>query len=163
MLCEKCDVNTATTHIRTIVNGEVYEKHLCASCAANEGYGDIKNNNLTEILSSMFGDTSVVDKKKITRCSCCGSAFSDIAKSGKCGCAQCYTTFYEQLLPYFKRVHGSTQHIGKVPQVSSIPDTAPQESIAELRSLLNRLVREENYEQAAVVRDKIKKMEGEAL
>lgn len=163
MLCEKCGVNTATTHIRTVVNGTVYEKHLCGSCSLSEGYGDIKSNNLTQMLSSMFGDTSILDKKKVTHCSCCGSTFSDIAKSGKCGCAQCYTTFYEQLLPYLKRVHGSTQHIGKVPQVSAATNTVSKEDVAELRSLLNRLVSEENYEQAAVVRDKIKELEGEML
>ena len=35
-----------------------------------------------------------------------------------------------------------------------------EESIEDLKNELNRLVREEKYEQAAVVRDKIKKMEG---
>ena len=38
------------------------------------------------------------------------------------------------------------------------PDT---ESIDSLRLELNRLVSEENYEQAAVVRDKIRKLEAE--
>lgn len=154
MLCEKCGVNTATTHIRTVVNGEVYERHLCGNCAMSEGYADIKNNSLTQMLSDMFGDTVLPNDNKITRCSCCGSSFSDIADSGKCGCSECYTTFYKQLLPYFKRVHGNIQHIGK----KAIGAQAENKdgAIDELRSLLKKLIEEENYEQAAVVRDKIK-------
>ena len=164
MLCEKCGVNNATTHIRSVVNGVVNEKHLCGYCAASEGYGDIKSNNLSQMLSSMFGDTAVNSAKiQVKRCKCCGATFADIAKSGKCGCAECYTTFYEQLLPYFKRVHGSTQHIGKTPKYTTLAKNTSEESIKELRALLTRLVNEENYEQAAVVRDKIKNLEGEAL
>lgn len=158
MLCEKCGVNNATTHIRSIINGEVCEKHLCSSCAVSEGYIDAKNNSLAQMLSNMFGDAIVPDEKKVMRCECCGSSYNDIAKSGKCGCSECYSTFYEQLLPYFKRLHGSVQHIGKKPEKILIEtDFAPQ--IDELRGYLKKLVDEEDYEQAAIVRDKIKSLE----
>lgn len=164
MLCEKCGKTGATTHIRSVINGVVHEKHLCANCAANEGYSNIKGNNLSQMLSSMFGDTVSLQKNsQVTRCSCCGSSFSDIAQSGKCGCPECYTTFYEQLLPYLKRVHGSTKHIGKVPNRVSVAKQEIKDNIYELRSLLSRLVQQEKYEQAAVVRDEIKKLEGDAL
>ena len=162
MLCEKCGKNSATTHIRSVINGEVFEKHLCGNCAASEGYGDIKANNLSQMLSSMFDNTSSNPTISRTHCSCCGSTFEDIAKHGKCGCPECYTTFYEQLLPYFKRVHGSIKHIGKIPMNVDKNETKA-DKVAELRKLLNRLVKEENYEQAAVVRDQIKQLEGEML
>lgn len=164
MLCEKCGKNSATTHIRSVINGVVHERHLCAVCAASEGYNDIKGNNLSQMLSSMFGDTVSIQKNaQVTRCGCCGSTFSDIAQSGKCGCPECYSTFYEQLLPYFKRVHGSTKHIGKVPNRAPHTVKQSEDTVEELRSLLSRLVQQEKYEQAAVVRDKIKKLEGDAL
>lgn len=157
MICEKCGVNKATTHIRTVVNGVVCEKHLCSNCAANESNYDIKNNNLTQILSNMFIDMATPSQNKITRCNCCGSTYADIADSGKCGCSECYTTFYEQLLPYFKRVHGSTQHIGKKLKISE--NTNETNTIDELREVLKQLIKEENYEQAAVIRDKIKSLQ----
>ena len=164
MLCEKCGKTAATTHIRSVINGKVTEKYLCSHCAAYEGYGDIKGSNLSQMLSSMFGDTaSALKNTQVTRCSCCGSTFSDIAKSGNCGCTECYTTFYEQLLPYLKRVHGSTKHIGKIPSRASVTKKTDKDNIDELRALLSRLVGEEKYEQAAVVRDKIKELEGDAL
>ena len=164
MLCEICGKNAATTHIRTVVNGEIYEKHICSSCAAKEGYGDIKSNNLSELLSSMLGESNFQFKKsEVTRCKCCGSSFSDIAESGKCGCAECYSVFYEQLLPYIKRVHGSTEHMGKTLEKTSSEQRKIQEKIDKLRAQLNQLINEEKYEQAAVVRDEIKKLKEGAL
>lgn len=157
MLCEKCGAKNATTHIRTIINGEVYEKHLCNDCAASEKNYNI-NNNLDEMLSNVFGNIEIPTQKKIVRCSCCGSSYEDIAKSGKCGCAECYNTFYQQLLPYLKRVHGSTEHIGKKLE-SETNTNANANAINELRHVLKRLIKEENYEQAAVVRDKIKSLQ----
>ncbi len=161
MICEKCGINTATTHIRTIINGKIQEKHLCRNCAMDNGYLDANNNDLTQVLGNIFGDSVLPFEKKITRCSCCGSSFDDIANSGKCGCSECYTQFYEQLLPYLKRVHGSTEHIGKTPVVE-LKDDTNLETIESLRESLKALIQEEKYEQAAVVRDKIKALEGDA-
>lgn len=157
MLCEKCLKNQATTHIKSVVNGVKKEYNLCAECAAAEGF---TTNSLTGMLASMFGDISrhetIAESKK---CSVCGASFSDIAKSGKVGCSECYNTFYDELLPYLKRVHGSTKHVGKVPNSAPLMVTPKTKTIKDLRQELSRLVAEENYEQAAVVRDKIREME----
>ncbi len=159
MLCEKCGKNHATTHIKTVVNGIVREYNLCDYCAASSGYA---TNSLTGMLASMFGDISNHGSFVETRkCSVCGATFSDIAKSGKVGCSECYSTFYEELLPYLKRVHGSTKHVGKVPNSAPLVVVQKNETVEELRNELNRLVREENYEQAAIIRDKIKEMEAD--
>lgn len=164
MLCEICGKNAATTHIRTVVNGKIYEKHICAFCAANESYGDIKSNNLSELLSLMLGESNLHFKKnEVMRCKCCGSSYSDIADSGKCGCAECYSVFYEQLLPYIKRVHGSTEHMGKTLEKTPCEQNKIQEKLDELRAQLNQLIKDEKYEQAAIVRDEIKKMKEGAL
>lgn len=162
MLCEKCGKENATTHIRTVINGKVIEKHLCAHCAANDGY-TVSGNNISQILSSMLGNSSATAAKpQVTHCSCCGSTFSDISESGKCGCPECYNVFYGQLLPYFKRIHGNINHIGKTPHNTSATNQL-KDTVDELRRLLTQLVSEERYEDAAVVRDKIKILEGEAL
>jgi protein arginine kinase activator len=159
MLCEKCHKNHATTHIKSVVNGIKQEYNLCAECAAKEGFGA---NSLTGMLASMFGDISkydtLVEGKK---CPVCGATFSAIAKGGKVGCSECYTTFYNELLPYLKRVHGSTKHVGKVPNSAPLVVRPKTVTIEDLRNELARLVSAENYEQAAVVRDKIREMEAQ--
>lgn len=161
MKCEKCGKFEATTHIRSVINGVVREYNLCSNCASSEGYGSGSHNSLAGMLASMFGEfvpTGISDNA--VKCSSCGASFSDIAKSGKVGCAECYKTFENELLPYLKRVHGSTKHIGKIPVSAPIMVVNTEETVESLRMELNRLVSEEKYEQAAVIRDKIRKLEG---
>lgn len=160
MLCDNCGKNNATTHIRSVVNGVVSEKNLCGYCAAKEGYSGVSKNSLADMLASVFGDvlasgSNVAEK----RCAVCGSSFTDIAECGKVGCSECYETFYDELLPYLKRVHGSTKHTGKIPNKAPLVVRPSEESVEQLRIQLNNLVKEEKFEQAAVVRDKIRKLE----
>ena len=162
MLCEKCKKNNATTHIRTVINGVARELNLCSHCAAEEGYTGMSHNGLAGMLASMFGETASPRTSSYeVKCPVCGSSFSDIAETGKVGCSECYKTFKSELLPYLKRVHGSTKHSGKIPSRASLVAKPATETIDSLKLELNRLVSEEKYEQAAVVRDKIKKMEEE--
>lgn len=161
MLCDKCGKNHATTHIRSVVNGVVTEHNLCGYCAAAAGYSGAAHSSLGDMLASMFGDAlnsgSVVGKK---HCECCGASFSDIAEKGRVGCSECYKTFYEQLLPYMRRVHSSTKHVGKIPNRAPLIVKKEDDSIESLKMQLNELVRQEKFEEAAVIRDKIKDIKG---
>lgn len=163
MICEKCGKNNATTHIRSVVNGVIREKNLCSHCAAQEGVGGMGQASLAQMLASMFGEALSLDNKTAKNCCpCCGASFSDIAQRGKVGCSKCYETFYEELLPYLKRVHSSTLHAGKIPNKAPLAPIPKEETIDDLRMLMNRLVSEERFEEAAVIRDKIKKAEEES-
>lgn len=160
MLCENCGKNTATTLVRTVVNGVVKEQRLCSKCA--KGYTGLPHSGLANMLASMLGD--ITDTRFIgeeAKCPICSASFSDIAKTGRVGCAECYKTFKNELLPYLKRVHGSTKHVGKVPNSAPLSVVPETENLEALRSQLSRLVSEERYEEAAVVRDKIRNLEGE--
>lgn len=162
MLCEKCGKNNATTHIRSVINGVVHEKNLCSYCAASEGYNNLGHNSLTQMLASMFGDALAVGSASTTEhCPCCNATFSDIAETGKVGCAKCYETFYDELLPYLKRVHGATKHTGRIPNRAPLTVAPKEDTVEALRMKLSRLVSEENFEEAAIVRDKIKELEGD--
>ncbi len=161
MICEQCGKNLATTHIRTVVGGVMKEQHLCDFCAEKAGVAKLHSSSLADMLISMFADISPAKLEENTRrCPVCGSTFSDIAKTGKAGCSECYKTFYNELLPYLKRVHGSIMHTGKVPNSAPLATVPEAETTESLRIELNRLVAEEKYEEAAVIRDKIKKLEG---
>ena len=163
MLCEKCGKNNATTHIRTVVNGVVTEHNLCGYCAAKEGYTDIGKSQLGEMLASVFGDVLTSNSSYTAlRCSCCNASFSDIAESGKMGCSECYDAFKNKLIPYLKRVHGTTEHIGKkLNKTSSALATVTVEDKKEtLRAQMLKAVSEENFELAAKLRDEIKELEG---
>ena len=161
MFCEKCGKRIATTHIKTVVNGSVKERDLCEVCAAEEGYSEFHGGGLADMLISMLSGVSTDrEEKSARRCPVCGSDFSDIAKTGKAGCSECYKTFYTELLPYLKRLHGSVNHVGKTPDAVSNETGEKTDELTQLRERLQTLVAEEKYEEAALVRDKIKELEG---
>lgn len=161
MLCEKCCKNPATTHIKTAINGKFTELSLCGYCAAEAGYNSFAGSTFSGILASMLGQ-SLKSSSSVTarRCQCCGAAFADIAESGKVGCANCYNEFGEELLPYLKRIHGSVHHNGKNPGNNQLIIKDKSNTVSELKVKLANLVAAEKYEEAAVVRDEIKKLEG---
>ena len=162
MLCQKCGQNTATTHIKTVINGQVTQQNLCGYCAAKEGFSSFMGNSISGLLSSMLGQSVRSDKDALEKsCPCCGSTFANIAETGKVGCAECYNVFSDELLPYLKRIHGSVIHNGKSPEKKELIIKDDRFKISELKRKLSSLVAEENYEEAAIVRDEIKKLEGE--
>ncbi len=154
MLCEKCGKYPATTHIHTLINGVTYDKNLCEYCALNEGFEPSFQSSISSVLASMLSKEGQNQTRNEKRCSVCGLTFSMIGQNGKVGCAHCYKTFKSELLPYIKSVHGSTKHIGKTTENALNID-----EISRLKAELNRMIDEENYEQAAVIRDKIREAE----
>ncbi len=159
MLCENCGKNTATAYIKRIINGVATQKHLCSDCAAKYGFSGFAGGGIANMLSSMFGD--IVNENQQLRaktCNGCGMTFRDIVNSGKVGCPDCYKEFYNDLLPYLKRVHGSTKHIGKVPNNAPLA-VVHDDKLTELRKTLHELVLKEEFEKAAIIRDEIKEIE----
>jgi protein arginine kinase activator len=57
-------------------------------------------------------------------------------------------------------VHGSVTHIGKKPIKDALV-VSKTDKLSEMRKKLSELVKNENYEEAAVMRDKIKLYEEE--
>ncbi len=154
MKCDKCGINEATNHYRSIINGEIIEVNICDMCLSGGNYSIPSNNGLAQMLSLLLNDISQKPTIKAKTCPACNTTFGDIAKKGKVGCSECYSTFKAELLPYIKRVQGSIKHIGNLPQANK--------DLESLKAELKSLVAEENYEQAAVIRDKIKEMEANA-
>lgn len=162
MLCQHCGKNTATTHIKTVINGKVTEQNLCGYCAAKGGFSSFSGGPITSLLSSMLGNSLQSQVSSLEKtCSCCGSTFANIAETGKVGCAECYKTFSDELLVYLKRIHGSINHNGKTPGSKELVVRETTDQITELKIKLANLVSLEKYEEAAVVRDQIKKLEEE--
>ncbi len=168
MICQSCGKKTATTHIKTIVNGKLTQYHLCADCAKEKGYGGMFSNwglDFGSLLGGLLGVEP--SREKIQRCGKCGASFDEIAKTGKLGCAECYKTFRRQLLPVIQRIHGTARHKGKTPNSSAlrILDTNQQivpvqeSPLEEKKRQLQQAVEAQEYERAAVLRDEIKELE----
>ncbi len=161
MLCQNCGKYEATTHVKRIVNGESAEAHLCSDCAKALGYNDVFGgfgNTFGDLLGSFFGEPQVsAISSRTIRCEKCGNTFNDIVNSGKIGCADCYTTFYDKLLPSLQRIHGKTRHEGKNPTIikAEVTNVNP---IEDLEEQLRIAIDEQNFEKAAQLRDKINEL-----
>jgi protein arginine kinase activator len=165
MLCQNCGKNEATTHIKQIINGDMAESHLCSDCAAHLGYSDVFSGfglNLSEFFGGFLGDMMPsLSSGKIQRCAKCGTSFEEIVRSGRVGCADCYTTFYDRLLPSIQRIHGKIKHSGKTSQSTpaEVKVETKEEKIEKLRQQMNEAVAKQEFEQAAKIRDEIKALE----
>ena len=169
MLCEKCNKKIANVYLKNNINGNTTESHLCSSCASeiyNKSYIPIINLLNSDFESDIF---NMLDFNKISpslnsviekdACPMCGLTFADITKSGKAGCGKCYETFKNELTPNVIRIHGTANHTGKIPKDRSLYINAKRK-IEELNIKLNKMVEEQNFEEAAVIRDEINKIKG---
>lgn len=163
MKCMNCN-NEANTHIKKIINGKKEELFLCDECAERLGVMDDFKlesfgfegvfDNLLGTGSSMFNSLVGVD-----RCSVCGSTYKEILDNGLVGCSHCYERFSDRLGPSINRIHGHSKHIGK--NVTYFNAVEEQNELVELKRELKQAIKEQRFEDAAVLRDKIKELDKE--
>ena len=91
-------------------------------------------------------------------CSVCNTSFEEYKKTGKLGCSKCYSTFEKQLKPILEGIYGYSEHIGKFPK-NKFKDTKAIRTVEQLKEQLNIAIQEEEYEQAARLRDEILQLE----
>ncbi|NMB29981.1 MAG: hypothetical protein GX988_00850 [Clostridiales bacterium] len=170
MLCESCGMRTANVALEQSINGKKSSIRLCSQCAAKAGVGSLLQNaglklstsNLGNQLGSFFSNLNSTEKQE-NRCPVCNSTISTIASKGKIGCANCYAHFKTSLLPSIHRIHGNTNHVGKVPK-SAGPRLRLRSELASLKKELEQAIEQQRFEEAANIRDKINEIKrGEDL
>lgn len=154
MLCQNCNKNEANMHMKRIIGGRASEVHLCSDCARSLGYGEAFS-DFGVGFSDFLGDFLLKNDGTASslRCHACGKSFEEIAADGKMGCAECYTAFYDKLLPSLRKVHGKTSHIGKNP--NKCEENPNFDNLLMLKSQLENAVAEQNFELAVKLRDEI--------
>ncbi len=165
MMCQKCGQKEATVHLTRIVNGEKTELYLCEDCAEEMGHISITsgdpfsfNNLLAGILKPEIGGTSLTTGKEKYSCDRCGMTYEEFSKKGVFGCPDCYDKFADRLEPLIKRIHGSSRHVGKIPERQA-GDLKIRKNIAQLRDKMQEAVEKEEFEKAAELRDEIHSLE----
>jgi protein arginine kinase activator len=94
-------------------------------------------------------------------CPHCGMNYPEFRTRGRLGCPEDYRVFQKGLEPLLEKIHGSTQHIGKIPSNAG-KEVARQKTLRKLRHDLDKAVKLEAYEDAASIRDEIRKLEEES-
>jgi protein arginine kinase activator len=157
MKCQRC-TKQATLHITEVLGEERFEEvHLCEDCAKKYLY-EPQQKKLAKSGQPAAAAGDDEDAPAGSRCPACGITFLEFRNHGRFGCPHDYDAFKTDLLSLMESVHGETRHAGKTPRRAPRAKTA-QAELAQLRQRLQSLVNEENYEEAARVRDRIKELE----
>jgi protein arginine kinase activator len=173
--CQLCSKRPATSHLTELDpdSGQRQELHICATCIQRL---DLKLENgpppIAVILGMKPDDVSSA-KIKVAgtlnlptagkgedRCPHCGLAFSEFGSGKLFGCAHDYTAFGEKVDTLLRNYHGTTHHAGRRPGSEPV---APQDPVSARRVQLDAALRQavvsENYENAARLRDELKRLD----
>lgn len=165
MLCERCGQKPAAVHMKQVINDDKRELHLCVDCAAAEASGtgfSWSGSSFHQLLGGLLGSESpwsgVGPGDARTRCPDCGLSFADFRRLGHFGCSQCYDTFSGPLESVLRRIQGGTTHEGKIP-VKAAGALKLRRERESLERRLQEFIEQEEYEQAAKVRDQLRALE----
>ena len=170
MMCDICKIREATVHIKEFHNGECKSTHLCAECAEKrEEQGELGalGFKLSELLFNAAAKNAKQEKSaaetatpapaETLTCPVCSWTTEKIRSSnGKVGCPECYNVFSALLADAFSQVQRSAIHLGKHPRTPNAPASgALRQELKKLQTELADAVSREEYEHAAVCRDRI--------
>lgn len=165
--CTACHKAVATIVIMDLTEGAVTgSQHLCAACAEQMGVVQHKlpDKFAPELLEELLGGLKGKSGSRTPRteaCPGCGMAPADFRAKGRLGCPRCYETFRGELMPLLQRIHEAQSHRGRLPGrlLETEPAVDDGRTLAELRRRLEDAVRGERYEEAARLRDDLRRAE----
>jgi protein arginine kinase activator len=160
MLCCVCKEREAKVHLTQITGDKMQKLDLCEECAKSKGVNDPTGFSLADLLLGLGTSQAIEQAAAATeagelKCPRCAFTQADLKKSGRLGCPDCYRTFAEGLEGTLKSMHKGTRHIGKVPEALRQTQDV-KERVKQLQKKLAKAIEEENFEQAALLRDEIK-------
>ncbi len=172
MNCENCKNKQATVFYADDSGG----RHaLCASCAQIMGKisqyppedqkGDVGKLFVPEPTLSSLTEPEINGRIYLrineeggrAVCTYCATTLQAVAEKGRVGCPECYTVFSDLLFPSSL----SPESAGGARMPSARRAAIDRlRSVSELKAQLRLAVESENFELAATLRDKIRKLEG---
>lgn len=144
--------------------------------------------NFSSFLGDFFEEEkdflpSFIKPEKLT-CDKCGMTYDEFISTGKFGCENCYETFTEKIDPILKNIQTGNRHVGRglafgksegrkvksekcgdvgannfCPQEENSTQHENNAKLEKLKNDLKQAIQEERYEDAAKLRDEIKKLE----
>lgn len=187
MLCERCKIREANIQYTEVINGVKTEHNFCAQCARELDFGPYSaifdsDFPLGKLLSGLLGVGESHEEEKAHQivCPTCKTSYEEFVQNSRFGCPDCYGVFDLLIGDKMKQLQGSDTHKGKKPgyhredtnrekaagiqtedctdagTAGQAPDAKEQIRILDAR-LKEALAREE-YETAAVCRDKIREL-----
>lgn len=181
MLCEKCRIREANIRYTEVINGVKTEHNLCSQCAQEMDFGQYSaiiegEFPLGKLLSSLLGlsaSSARPQRMEEVVCPTCGTTYEEFIENSRFGCADCYHVFDLLIGEKIKKLQENSSHTGKQPRMRALKQASAavtssgemefseEEQIRQLERRLQSAIQTENYEEAAVCRDKIRALKGE--
>lgn len=154
--CSECRKPIAVRYTE-IVEGTITHTCMCADCPQLE---QRLHGIRATIAADAQGETGLV-------CGDCGTSLANVRMSSPLGCSHCYEVFADVIwaeLRAANRIPPSptnqkkalVSHIGRTP--GELVEISPTSRLAALNEALTETLTREDYEQAAWLRDQIKKL-----
>jgi protein arginine kinase activator len=172
----QCKSGVPSVHALDVRNGKVENVHfVCEAVAEQLGLLPPKAPALqlsAEILENLLGGLKSdpapalpqgprppVQRPVETACPACSLTLGAFKMRGRLGCPRCYEVFRPHVVALLERVHDASAHRGRFPgrTVRKAPDPV---DLADLRKRLENAIHGERYEEAARLRDQLRRITG---
>lgn len=170
--CTACQKAIATIVVMDLTEGAVSgSQHVCAACAEQLGVTPPKQPKFSsEMLEDLLGglqepaaaEPAAAPTAQLDHCPGCGMSPETFRQKGRLGCPRCYEAFRDELMPLLQRIHEAQGHTGRLPSTTGDLEVEPgrdESDLSELRQRLEDAVRGERYEEAAQLRDELRRAE----
>ena len=157
MKCEKCNEREATLFYKADINGEKTEKHLCAQCAKEEGFGELLERHSRDVFGGFFDDPfrGFFDDDPF---------FAGFSRLGRSLMAPMLTLprLSIELTGEPEAKTASEKTAGKTETASETDaELSKKRELKALKHQLHEAVKNEEFEKCVELRDKIREMEQE--
>lgn len=157
LTCQRCKSRPATVHVTEVVAGGGHaEAHICAACCQELDWVPAVP---PPPVADLVAAEDPAEDPAPPACPTCGMTFADYQQVNLFGCAHDWSGFAEPIADLVRRWHDADRHVGRRPG-----DAGPAEvdaRRAELTAELAAAVAGERYEEAATLRDRLRRL-GEA-
>lgn len=167
VLCDECHARPVALRFQVTNDGQTVERKVCEVCGEKYAWLVAPPSSLAlpvpfALLSGMLpahgASTAMAGP---SRCEHCGYSFHQFQHTSLLGCAECYDSFAPQIEVILRRAQGgSVRHAGKKPARGASKQRQERE-IEHLSREIRTAVEDQRFEDAARLRDQIRRLEKE--
>lgn len=162
MKCDVCKIRDAVVFVRQVTAHSTVELHLCPECAKAKGIAPNGNQlemSLSGILSGLLDNQKNLTSQESNKvCSVCGLSLQEIRKQKKVGCAECYSNFKNEISDLLESEGIAGPYTGSMPNRLTHFKSVLTDRMM-LQKKLEEAIATEDYERAALFRDRLKVLE----
>jgi len=153
--CNFCQQQQATIFLSQVVKGEVIKLDLCEKCARRLEVSDVQGIAVQDLIQkiNVLQEERRLGEKHV--CPACGCSLAAFFETGRLGCGACYQAFQEEMKRIFHERQKGERHLGKVP--ATFQKEFQSFQLSEITERLQEAIQSENYEEAARLRDELRR------